>query len=233
MWWGPTQLSCAREQVAGEHAARHCSSASSLQREALVAVQCASQPRQIYYLLVNVPVAPIIQVVTCACQTLLCTWDGVCSALFPIQINLLSLTAFGKEVKVAQLSPQKEDWRGRSCLWLNRNLWYSWMWVLLFWIPLTCDTSDLYVVPWLCATPWARSWLCRAQKKRQGNDFIQAVSSPLVSMSWAVLGTCRICKGFLSATMTSAAMNSTRLSWSSSVTWRCTFMLFETWPNNN
>lgn len=227
MWWGPAELSCVQEQVGAEHAARHCSSASSLQREALVAVQCASQPRQIYDLLASVPVAPITQLVTYACQTLLCTWGGVCSALFPTQISVLSLSTFGKEVKVAQLSPQKEEWRGRSCLWLNRNLWYSWMWVLLFWIPQTCDTSDLYVMP------WARSWLCRAQGKRQGNSSIQAVSSPLVSMSWAVLGTCRIHKGFLTATMTSAAMHSTRLSWSSSVTWRCTFMLFETGPNNN
>lgn len=105
---------------------------------------------------------------------LLCSWSGVCSALFLTQINVLSLIAFGKEAKVAQLSPQKEEWKGGSCLWSNRNLWYSWMWVLLFWITLICDASDLYLVPWLCLTPWARSWRCRAQKKRQGNNFIWA-----------------------------------------------------------
>lgn len=72
MWWGPAELSRVQGQVAAEHAARHCSSASSLQREALVALQCASQPRQIYYLLASVALAPITQLVTCACQTL-CT----------------------------------------------------------------------------------------------------------------------------------------------------------------
>lgn len=72
MWWGPAELSRVQGQVAAEHAARHCSSASSLQREALVAVQCASQPRQIYCLLASVALAPITQLVTCACQTL-CT----------------------------------------------------------------------------------------------------------------------------------------------------------------
>lgn len=114
--WGPAQPSCVQGQVATEHAARHCSSASSLQREALVAVQCASQPRQIYYLFVSVPVAPITQLVTCTCQTMLCSWSGVCSALFLTQINVLSLSEFGKEAKVSQLSPQKGEWRGRSRL---------------------------------------------------------------------------------------------------------------------
>lgn len=214
MWWGPAELSRVQGQVAAEHAARHCSSASSLQREALVAVQCASQPRQIYYLLASVALAPITQLVTCACQTL-CTlhveWCLLCP--LPDTNQCAKPQCIWEGGKSSTAVTTKGGMEGKVTSGSLRLV-----------MPVISVWCYGFILP-LGQGPGS------AELRRKGRtitSFMLTVSSPL-ELSWAHAEPVKT----LLATMTSAAMHSTRLNWSSSVTWRCTFMPFEPWPISN